>query len=115
MNIPNEVQDEDQPLLATVGSIESLTRPKLTTVLYCLAIMVLISMSYWFSEAPLYRLYKSVLCKKYYTEHDTSVIRHDGSIPEEKCKHDSIQQGVAMVLTKQAQVNLWTCRYITIA
>ena len=73
--------------------------------------MALISTSYAFAEAPLYRLYESVICKEYYQPHDRTVIGHDDAIPEEKCKINPIQQNLAMVVANQVQINGWTCEW----
>jgi hypothetical protein len=73
--------------------------------------MALISTSYAFAEAPLYRLYESVICKEHYRPHDPAVIGHDGAIPEEECKLDPIQQDLAMIVAKQVQINGWACEW----
>ncbi|KAF2094187.1 MFS general substrate transporter [Rhizodiscina lignyota] len=44
---------------------------------------------------PLSRVIESRYCREYYREHDPSVISHDGTVPEELCKLNSVQQQLA--------------------
>jgi hypothetical protein len=113
MRADDRDDQDDQPLLPSANStpLDTTWKRVPTTVLYCFAIMVLIATSYAFAEAPLYRLYESVICKRYYRKHNPSVIGHDGTIPEAMCKIDLIQQELAMVLTKQVQLNFWACQF----
>jgi hypothetical protein len=117
MRAENEdVLEENRPLLVPPVNLVSLdaTWNRLSpTVLYCFVIMILVSTSYAIAEAPLYRLYESVICTKYYREHDPSVIGKDGTVPEAMCKLDSIQQALAIILTKQVQFNFWACQYMS--
>lgn len=118
-----EVLQEQRPLLSSESRNPDATgdRPrdpssqpgtrqeKAKAVPYCLLIMVLISTSYAFTEAPLYSLYESVICKDYYRKHDLSVSSNNGKIPEGNCKLRPIQQELSMVVTKQVQANLSAC------
>jgi hypothetical protein len=109
----NGASSEDDPLLNPRPlHLPDASRDQATkTVFWGLLVMAFISMSYSFIEAPLYRLYETNLCKRYYREHNPLVIGLDAEIPEEKCKLDSIQQDLAILLTKQVQINLWACKY----
>jgi hypothetical protein len=113
MSTDHGTSAEDQPLLPPEGRIipAPIKRQNPTAVFCCLLVMILISASYAFTEAPLYRLYESVLCREYYKEHDTFMIDYHGEIPEEKCKLTSIQQDLSMITSKQVQINLFPCMY----
>jgi hypothetical protein len=112
MSSENGSPREHDPLLAPIRPTASSPAKDQTTktVLYCLVTVAFISISYAFIEAPMYRLYESVICERYYKEHDPSVIGPAGRIPEQRCKIDSIQQELAVLLTKQAQANLCACK-----
>ncbi|KAK8090539.1 MFS general substrate transporter, partial [Apiospora phragmitis] len=49
------------------------------------------------SSLPLNRIIERRLCREYYTEHDKSRIGHDGTVPEELCKVDEVQRGLAWI------------------
>lgn len=49
-------------------------------------------------DLPLTRLIESRYCSRYYLEHDPTVIADDGTIPEELCKVDVVQQQLAWLL-----------------
>jgi len=87
MRTDQDTLGDRQPLLDPDGLIiqSPIKRQNLLAVCCCLLVMVLISASYAFTEAPLYRLYESVLCREYYKEHDTFMVDYHGEIPEEKC------------------------------
>jgi hypothetical protein len=114
MTSENRSLREHDPLLAPIRprpTASSTAKDQTTkTVLYCLVTVVFISMSYAFIEAPMYRLYESVICERYYKEHGPSVIGPADRIPEQRCKIDSIQQELAVLLTQQAQANLCACK-----
>jgi hypothetical protein len=114
MRTDQDTLGDRQPLLDPDGLIiqSPIKRQNLLAVCCCLLVMVLISASYAFTEAPLYRLYESVLCREYYKEHDTFMVDYHGEIPEEKCKLPSIQQDLSMITSKQVQINLLPCKYI---
>jgi len=105
MNTSNADED-DVPLLQT-SELSKIHEFK--TVWCCMIVMILISMSYAFSEAPLYRLYESNICKRYWLEHDYTVIDSQGNVPEEKCKLSSIQRDLAMIQTNQVFYNTIAC------
>jgi len=100
------VNEQDLPLLE---SSENSTTHELPTVWCCMLVMVLISMSYAFSEAPLYRLYESRICVGYWLEHDSTVIDSHGNVPEDKCKLPFIQTDLAMFQSNQVLYNTITC------
>lgn len=71
-----------------------------------MSVLVIISISGCMTEAPQIRLYESVVCRDYYTTHDPSAIRDDGTIPEASCKIESIQADLAVILSYQKLFNL---------
>ena len=48
--------------------------------------------------APRVRLFESVVCTRYYLQRDPSLVNRDGSVPENFCKVNMVQDEVAMVL-----------------
>jgi hypothetical protein len=59
-----------------------------------LILMVLANLAWSLYQLPLNRVVERRLCREYYLETDPSKIGEDGSVPEELCKLDSIQQGL---------------------
>ncbi|KAI1360575.1 major facilitator superfamily domain-containing protein [Xylaria arbuscula] len=74
------------------------TWPWVYVVLACIAIAIVSETGEFLFMAPRVRLFESVSCERYYLEHDPSVIRPDGSVPEYKCKINPVQDEVASVL-----------------
>ena len=90
---------------ALQGSIEKIDW---STILPCMGVLVLISISTSIIKAPQTRLYESVVCFNYYRSHNSSVIGDDGNVPESLCKIPIIQGNVATILSWQATCNLVT-------
>ncbi|KAK0625451.1 hypothetical protein B0T17DRAFT_273614 [Bombardia bombarda] len=59
-----------------------------------LVLVALVSLAWSLYALPLNRVIERRLCRDYYLVHDPSVIGPDGSVREELCKEDSIQQGL---------------------
>ena len=49
-------------------------------------------------QAPRIRLYESIVCTRYYAANEPSLVGKDGSVPEELCKLNLIQDEITMVL-----------------
>ena len=47
--------------------------------------------------SPQTRLIESILCRKYYDTHDSSIVGRDGWLPEKLCKIEPVESGVALL------------------
>ncbi|KAI1421270.1 major facilitator superfamily domain-containing protein [Xylaria sp. FL1777] len=74
------------------------TWPWIYVVLGCIVIAIVSEIGEYLYAAPRVRLFESVSCTRYYLEHDPSVIRPDGSVPEALCKVNPVQDEVASIL-----------------
>ncbi|RYP10375.1 hypothetical protein DL764_000709 [Monosporascus ibericus] len=63
-----------------------------------LALLLTVQLAWSLYQLPLNRVVERRLCREYYDTHDPTAISPDGSIDEELCKTDEIQQGLAWVL-----------------
>ncbi len=63
-----------------------------------LALLLAVQLSWSLYQLPLNRVVERRLCREYYRAHDPTAISPDGSVEEELCKVDSVQQGLAWVL-----------------
>ncbi|KAI1148904.1 major facilitator superfamily domain-containing protein [Nemania diffusa] len=104
--------DEQEPLLLPHGPRDSVVKPPpsppshqtrctwpwIYVVLGCVALAIVSEVGEYLYTAPRVRLFESVSCTRYYLEHDPSVIRPDGSVPESLCKVNPVQDEVASVL-----------------
>ncbi|KAK3937026.1 major facilitator superfamily domain-containing protein [Diplogelasinospora grovesii] len=68
--------------------------PPKTVIRALLGLLVLVNLSWSLYQLPLNRVIERRLCAEYYLSHDPRVIGGDGSVPEELCKVDEIQQGL---------------------
>ena len=59
-----------------------------------LVLVALVSLSWSLYQLPLNRVIERRLCRDYYAIHDPSVVGPDGTVREELCKEDPIQQGL---------------------
>lgn len=98
---------EGSPLLVT-GSQDSLLLPSSVpahrtrctwpwkhVVVLCIALAVVSDIGEYLYFAPRLRLSESVICTRYYLRHDPSLVGRDGSVPEQFCKVDSVQNELA--------------------
>ncbi|RYP35968.1 hypothetical protein DL766_002238 [Monosporascus sp. MC13-8B] len=63
-----------------------------------LALLLAVQLAWSLYQLPLNRVVERRLCREYYGAHDPTVIGPDGSVDEELCKNDEIQQQLAWVL-----------------
>jgi hypothetical protein len=69
-------------------------------ILLCALLSLLVSIvdiGAFLAEAPKTRVFEANLCVRYYQEVDPSKISGNGTVPEELCKEDKIQQQMAMI------------------
>lgn len=101
---PRESMEEEEPLLSPIDasaahSLSSLpkNKPWILLVVLAFAMVSIVDVGAFLSEAPKTRVFEANLCLSYYQEHDPSMITHDGTVPEDLCKGDAIQQKLAMI------------------
>lgn len=80
----NEPPRRTAPAKATIGSL--------------LALLLLVNLATSLYSLPLNRVIERRLCREHYQEHSPSGIDRGGSVPEELCKTDAVQQGLAWIL-----------------
>ncbi|USP74907.1 hypothetical protein yc1106_02181 [Curvularia clavata] len=102
--------EEEEVFLAPIDTLDSTVsateeKPWLFLVCLLFSIIALIDVGAYLADAPQTRLFEANLCYKYYLQEDPSVIRGDGTIPEELCKVDVVQQGLASIFGWQEMFN----------
>ncbi|KAK7956575.1 MFS general substrate transporter [Apiospora aurea] len=71
--------------------------PRRAVISALLILLLLVNFAQSLSSLPLNRVIERRLCREYYTEHDKSRIGHDGAVPEELCKVNEVQRGLAWI------------------
>ncbi|KAF2279648.1 MFS general substrate transporter [Westerdykella ornata] len=102
---PRTPLEEGAPLLSRINSEEEAAvsespKEKKPWIILCVLLFLLVSIvdvGAFLAEAPRTRVYEANLCLRYYEEHDPTKIGPGGTIPEELCKQDTIQQKMAMI------------------
>lgn len=72
-------------------------RPPKSAIAALLSLLLLVNLSASLYQLPLNRVVERRLCREYYSQHDPSAIRPDGSIDEELCKIDSVQASLGRI------------------
>ncbi|KAI0471545.1 major facilitator superfamily domain-containing protein [Xylariaceae sp. FL0804] len=72
--------------------------PWIYVVLLVIALAIVSDVGEDLYVAPRVRLFESVVCVRYYSLHNPSLLEPDGSVPEHLCKIDPIQSKAASVL-----------------
>ncbi|KAH6847206.1 hypothetical protein B0I37DRAFT_397483 [Chaetomium sp. MPI-CAGE-AT-0009] len=62
-----------------------------------LLLVALVNLAWSLYQLPVSRVVESRLCGQHYAVHDPSVLRPDGSVPEELCKIDEVQQQLGWI------------------
>lgn len=104
---PRESAEEAAPLIYPVDTEASPSLPGTTElkkdkpwVLLCVLIfflLAIVDVGAFLAEPPKTRVYEASICLRHYEEVDPSKIGPNGSVPEELCKEDVIQQRMAMI------------------
>ncbi|PYH94638.1 MFS transporter [Aspergillus ellipticus CBS 707.79] len=68
---------------------------RLMVTLFAMILAVEVGVS--MSNGPVTRIYESIACREYYTQHDPTQIGVDGQVKEELCKVKAVQQDLAAV------------------
>jgi hypothetical protein len=88
--------DETEPLLPPSSPSHS-PKPWIRVTVVATLIILFVDLGALMSQAPLARLYESLLCSQYWAKHDPSKLLPDGSVPEKMCKGTSVQDQVAVL------------------
>lgn len=72
-------------------------RPPRPAITALLSLLLLVNLAASLYQLPLNRVIERRLCHEYYVDHDPAVIQPDGSISEELCKIDVVQQGLGWI------------------
>ena len=101
-DLPRASIEENDALLSPAESAhhalpQATKKPWVLPVVLIFVMIAFIDVGAYLAEAPMTRLYEANLCLKYYHEQDPSVIPGDGSIPEQLCKVDVVQQRLASI------------------
>jgi hypothetical protein len=62
-----------------------------------LLLVALVNLAWSLYQLPVSRVVESRLCREHYAAHDPSALRPDGSVPEELCKIDGVQQRLGRI------------------
>lgn len=68
-----------------------------STIAALLGLLLLVNLAASLYQLPLNRVIERRLCHEYYAENDPAVIQPDGTILEELCKVDLVQQGLGRI------------------
>ncbi|PVH96820.1 MFS general substrate transporter [Periconia macrospinosa] len=92
-----EDADPLSPLQPPLTSPEKKGKPWIFLVALFFAMVAIIDVGAYMSDAPKTRVFESNLCLQYYEANDPSQIGPDGNVPESLCKIDEVQQRLAMI------------------
>ncbi|KAK4129934.1 hypothetical protein BT67DRAFT_365102, partial [Trichocladium antarcticum] len=70
-----------------------------------LLLVALVNLAWSLYQLPATRVLEGRLCRDHYAAHDPSALRPDGTVPEERCKLDGIQQRLGRI--QGAMETLW--------
>ncbi|KAF7537350.1 hypothetical protein G7054_g3852 [Neopestalotiopsis clavispora] len=73
------------------------SRPRRATIGALLALLLLVNLSTSLYQLPLNRVIERRLCRDYYDENDPSRVLPGSAIPEDLCKIDEVQKGLAWI------------------
>ena len=107
---PGDSIEEDEALLSPTGAPDislpvASKKPWLLLVVLIFTLVAFVDIGAFLSEPPQTRIFEANLCLKHYREKDPSVIKRDGTIPEELCKVDEVQQRLAGIFGWQEMFN----------
>lgn len=106
---PREPYEEEEAFLPSIDAPDALQpttgdKPWLLLVGLIVVLVAFIDIGAYLADPPMTRIFEANLCYKYYLEQDPSVIE-DGTIPEELCKVDIVQQRLASIFGWQEMFN----------
>ncbi|EUC43341.1 hypothetical protein COCMIDRAFT_101075 [Bipolaris oryzae ATCC 44560] len=107
---PRDSSEEEEAFLPPIDAPDALQpttgdKPWLLLVGLIFVLVAFIDIGAYLADPPMTRIFEANLCYKYYLEQDPSVIGGDGTIPEELCKVDIVQQRLASIFGWQEMFN----------
>lgn len=72
-------------------------KPPRSAITALLSLLLLVNLAASLYQLPLNRVIERRLCREHYAEHNPNAINPDGSIKEELCKIDVVQQGLGWI------------------
>ncbi|KUI62778.1 hypothetical protein VP1G_09900 [Cytospora mali] len=72
-------------------------KPARSAIPALLGVLLLVNLAASLYQLPLNRVVERRLCQEFYSEHDPSKLGPDGSVEEELCKVDVVQQGLGRI------------------
>jgi hypothetical protein len=96
LSATDALNSADSTISSTVAQRERSKSWILLVSLACVLI-AMIDMGRSLAEAPRIRVYEANLCLAHYRQHDPTVIGTDGTVPEQLCKIDAVQQKMAVI------------------
>lgn len=72
-------------------------KPPRSAITALLGLLLLVNLAASLYQLPLNRVIERRLCRDYYADHDPTAIQPDGSVQEELCKIDVVQQGLGWI------------------
>lgn len=109
-NSPRESTEEEEALLPPIDIPDALQptteeNPWVLLVGLTIALIAFNDIGVYLAGPPQTRVFETNLCYKYYLDQDPLVIGGDGTIPEELCKVDTVQQRLASIFGWQETFN----------
>ena len=88
----------DDPLLGNLPrkKLRTFTFPRYG-ILAIFLLLIVLNIAVRLLILPLNRIIELRYCRQYYSKHDPSVIGRDGSVPENLCKINSVQEKLAFI------------------
>ncbi len=95
----DDVADMPQDRRRSPGARHKWSRPPAPrrAIRPLLLLVALVNLAWSLYQLPVSRVVESRLCREHYAAHDPSALRPDGSVPEELCKIDDVQQRLGRI------------------
>lgn len=87
----------DSPDDEAVDTLSRSRRPARSAIAALLGVLLLVNLAASLYQLPLNRVVERRLCREFYSQHDPSKLGPDGSVEEELCKVDAVQQGLGRI------------------
>ena len=106
-SIPSELKlSTDQKQHSQLLMAKSIERSDWSTAYACQAFKLGIYLSGALTVTPFQRIFEANICRTYYQEHNVAVIDLEGSVPENLCKIDAVQQQVSDINGLSSAIDL---------
>ncbi|KAI9690975.1 MAG: hypothetical protein M1822_008595 [Bathelium mastoideum] len=100
-DIREQRDEQSEPLSSAEGTNGNSLTPRThyaRVILLIAAVVVALEGGELLIVNPLIRMFEAILCRKHYDNNDPSVIGRDGWVPEQLCKIEPVESGVALLL-----------------